>query len=157
MAASTEKEDVSKQLTQQVEDISINNDVLTTCANCGREGSNLNICNKCKTATYCNAACKKRHRSKHKKDCERRVDELHGKNLSAKGEQRICMMRLYSNNLRQLKIVPSACYLCHHLLRGRSTILAAGKFFAVDVFTQLQNEMVASVFVHFAELQRLNL
>ena len=81
MAASTEKEDVSKQLTQQVEDISINNDVLTTCANCGREGSNLNICNKCKTATYCNAACKKRHRSKHKKDCERRVDELHEEEL----------------------------------------------------------------------------
>jgi len=27
--------------------------------------------------TYCNAACKKKHRSKHKKKCDRRVAELH--------------------------------------------------------------------------------
>ena len=47
------------------------------CASCGKEGSNLNICNKCKAVKYCNAACKKKHRSKHKKKCERRVAELH--------------------------------------------------------------------------------
>ena len=46
------------------------------CANCGKEGSDLNICNKCKAARYCNAACKKKHRTKHKKKCERRVSEL---------------------------------------------------------------------------------
>ena len=48
-----------------------------TCACCGKEGSDLNICNKCQTVKYCNAACKKKHRSKHKKKCERRVAELH--------------------------------------------------------------------------------
>ena len=32
-----------------------------------------NICNKCKITTYCNAACKKKHRHKHKKDCEEHV------------------------------------------------------------------------------------
>ena len=44
------------------------NDV-SVCANCGKEGSsdNMNICNKCKKAKYCNAACKKKHRHKHKK------------------------------------------------------------------------------------------
>jgi len=31
--------------------------------------------------TYCNAACKKKHRSKHKKACERRVAELHDEEL----------------------------------------------------------------------------
>ena len=46
------------------------------CANCGKEGTNLNICNKCKAATYGNASCKKKHRSKHKQDCEKRVAEL---------------------------------------------------------------------------------
>ena len=46
------------------------------CANCGKEGANLNICNKCKAVTYCNASCKKKHRSKHKQECERRVAEL---------------------------------------------------------------------------------
>ena len=81
MAASTEVDEVSKQLTQQIEDISINNDMLTTCANCGKEGSNLNICNKCKAATYCNAACKKKHRHKHKVACERRVAELYEEEL----------------------------------------------------------------------------
>ena len=45
------------------------------CANCGKEGSNLNICNKCREAKYCNATCKKKHRSKHKKKCERRAAE----------------------------------------------------------------------------------
>ena len=63
-------------------DISINNggsstgiDILCACAACGKEGAS-NLCNKCKSVMYCNAACKKRHRSKHKKQCERRVAEL---------------------------------------------------------------------------------
>ena len=47
------------------------------CACCGKEGSNLNICNKCQMVKYCNAACKKKHRSKHKKKCERHAAELH--------------------------------------------------------------------------------
>ena len=42
-----------------------------TCANCGKEGSDVNnTCNKCKQLRYCNAACKKKHRHKHKKQCE---------------------------------------------------------------------------------------
>lgn len=58
-----------------------NNDV-SVCANCGKEGDDVNnICNKCKMVMYCNAACKKKHRSKHKKQCERRVAELHDKEL----------------------------------------------------------------------------
>jgi len=41
------------------------------CANCGKEGDNdMNTCNKCKKVKYCNAACKKKHRHKHKKDCD---------------------------------------------------------------------------------------
>jgi len=52
-----------------------------TCAACGKQGTNLNICNKCKSVTYCNAACKKKHRKKHKKACEKRVAELHEEQL----------------------------------------------------------------------------
>ena len=51
------------------------------CASCGKEGGNLNTCNKCKMVKYCNAACKKKHRSKHKKQCEKRVAELHDEAL----------------------------------------------------------------------------
>jgi TPR repeat protein len=81
--------DISEQLAQQVEDEHItcaeewNNMHITCtglvdeCSNCGKESSNLNVCNKCKAAKYCNAACKKKHRTKHKKKCERRVAELH--------------------------------------------------------------------------------
>ena len=59
-----------------------NTDTSTTnCAACGKEGGNLNTCNKCKMVKYCNAACKKKHRSKHKKACERRVAELHDEAL----------------------------------------------------------------------------
>ena len=46
------------------------------CSNCGKEGSDLNVCNKCKAAKYCNASCKKKHRTKHKKKCERRAAEI---------------------------------------------------------------------------------
>ena len=81
MAASPNKNE-SDQLTQQIEDLSINNDTSTICANCGKEVvSNPNICNKCKAATYCNAACKKKHRHKHKVACEKRVAELHEEEL----------------------------------------------------------------------------
>ena len=60
-----------------------NNDSdMSTCANCGKEGSDINnTCNRCKMVTYCNAACKKKHRSKHKKKCDRRVAELHDEQL----------------------------------------------------------------------------
>ena len=51
--------------------------VIELCANCGKEGSNMNTCNKCKAVKYCNASCKKKHRSKHKKQCERIVAEIH--------------------------------------------------------------------------------
>jgi len=49
-------------------------DNVSICANCGKEGSDVNnICNKCKQVKYCNAACKKKHRHKHKKECEEHV------------------------------------------------------------------------------------
>ena len=45
---------------------------LEECASCGKEGNSgdMNTCNKCKMVKYCNAACKKKHRKKHKKDCK---------------------------------------------------------------------------------------
>jgi len=56
-------------------------DSIPTCANCGKEGSDINnMCNKWKQVKYCNASCKKKHRHKHKKECEehlRRVAEKH--------------------------------------------------------------------------------
>ena len=77
-AASNEEDLISEMLSQQqIDDLSNNENDVSACANCGKEGINLNICNKCKEATYCNAACKKKHRSKHKKQCEKRVSELH--------------------------------------------------------------------------------
>ena len=99
MAASNEAEDISKQLPHQITDLSsdgTNNAELSEAAaaflcslNIGdnikcymcklRQGgySNHNICNKCKAVAYCNVSCKKKHKSKHKKKCERRVAELH--------------------------------------------------------------------------------
>ena len=70
-----------------------------TCANCGKEGTDVtNTCNKCKLVMYCNAACKKKHRHKHKKECERRVAELHDEKLfklpPPKEDCPICMIRL---------------------------------------------------------------
>ena len=124
-AASNNEEDIlSEILSQQnIEDLSNNeNDEVVLCANCGKEGSNFNICNKCKEATYCNAACKKKHRSKHKKQCERRVAELYDEALFEEplpqhGDCPICFLRLPSlGSGRQYmtccgKIICSGC--CH--------------------------------------------
>jgi len=48
--------------------------IVSVCANCGKEGDDINnTCNKCKMVKYCNAACKKKHRHKHKNDCEEHI------------------------------------------------------------------------------------
>jgi len=68
-------------ITEAIESVAILNDV-SKCASCGKEGnSDMNTCNKCKMVKYCNAACKKKHRKKHKKACEKRVAELHDEKL----------------------------------------------------------------------------
>ena len=69
-----------KNIAASINKLSLTGDE-STCANCSKEVSNPNICNKCKAAVYCNAVCKKKHRSKHKTECERRVAELHEEQL----------------------------------------------------------------------------
>ena len=107
-----------QQLKLQIEDLSIKNkqgdtptstntaentDNIITCAACGNEGekNNMNICNKCKMVYYCNAACKKKHKSKHKKKCDRRVAELHDEELFREPPTReeclICFLPLPHN------------------------------------------------------------
>ena len=79
---------------------------ITICANCGKEGAedDMNSCNKCDLVKYCNAACKKKHKSKHKKKCERRVAELYDEKLFKEPpppeECPICMLPppLYENH-----------------------------------------------------------
>ena len=97
-----------------------NEDSVSICANCGKEGSDVtNICNKCKMVKYCNAACKKKHRSKHKKACERRVAELHDKELFKRPPPRedcpICFLRMptHRTGVRYMaccgKVICSGC------------------------------------------------
>jgi len=78
------KQNLDNVKTNEVEiDASANDMIESICVNCGKEGAK-NTCNKCKQVKYCNAACKKRHRHKHKKDCEehlKRVAELHDEKL----------------------------------------------------------------------------
>ena len=78
--------DVCGDVIEKLQNTSVadNNDNVnvSVCANCGKEGSGIsNICNKCKQVRYCNAACKKKHRSKHKKACKKRAAELHDEKL----------------------------------------------------------------------------
>jgi len=67
-------------------------DDTSICAACGKEGNSddMNTCNKCKEVKYCNAACKKKHRKKHKKACEKRVAELHDEKLFKEVERKEC-------------------------------------------------------------------
>lgn len=83
------------------------------CANCGKEGNSedMNSCNKCRLVKYCNAACKKKHRTKHKKKCDRRASELHDEKLFKEIEPRdecpICMLLLPQEN--KASIFKSCC------------------------------------------------
>ena len=84
MAAFSEEDEVSEQLTQQVEYLSINNDTLITCANCckGEEDiGDLKACTACKMVKYCNRYCQIAHRPQHKKACKKRAAELHDEKL----------------------------------------------------------------------------
>ena len=123
MSKSNDEEDqISEMLSQQkIEDSSNNEKEIAVCANCGKEGINLNICNKCKEATYCNATCKKKHRSKHKKQCEKRVAELHDEELFTEpppqyGDCPICFLRLPTMGSGQIyktccgKMICSGCF-----------------------------------------------
>ena len=85
MSNGNDNDDITT-LSNEIDRINISdNDI---CANCGKEGAS-NICNKCKQVKYCNAACKKRHRHKHKNDCEehlKRVAELHDEEIKRAAE-----------------------------------------------------------------------
>ena len=75
------------------------NTATIVCANCGKEvGDNMNTCNKCDLVVYCNASCKKKHRPKHTKKCEKRAAELYDEKLfrepPSPEECPICMLPL---------------------------------------------------------------
>jgi len=78
-------------ITEGIESVALLDD-MSMCANCGKEGNSddMNTCNKCKSVKYCNAACKKKHRKKHKKACEKRVAELHEEALFKEVEPEEC-------------------------------------------------------------------
>ena len=88
------------QLNNEEKEAVTNINSVAICANCGKEGDgdNMNTCNKCDLVKYCNAACKKKHKSKHKKKCERRVAELYDEKLFREPPPReecpICMLPL---------------------------------------------------------------
>jgi len=89
-SASKSNSDVTCDVNDKLQNMSMA-DSISTCANCGKEGSsdNMNTCNKCKKVKYCNAVCKKVHKKKHKKDCEeyqRLATEKHNEELRIAAE-----------------------------------------------------------------------
>ena len=67
------EQSIVDNITEGINSVAILDDK-SICANCGKEGNDVNnVCNKCKMVKYCNAACKKKHRHKHKKQCEEHV------------------------------------------------------------------------------------
>jgi len=61
----------STKSNNEEKDAAANDNCVTMCANCGKGGGkgSMNSCNKCDlVVTYCNAACKKKHASKHKQN-----------------------------------------------------------------------------------------
>ena len=89
-ASTKSNDDGICELAGKLHNMSTDDADVSICANCGKEGDNVNnICNKCKVTTYCNAVCKKVHKKKHKKDCEeyvRLATEKHNEELRIAAE-----------------------------------------------------------------------
>ena len=72
--------------------------IVSICANCGKEGSNLKSCTACKLVKYCNRECQIAHRPQHKKECRKRAVELQDEKLfkqpPPKEDCPICFERL---------------------------------------------------------------
>ena len=124
----------------------------TNCAACGKEGGNLNTCNKCKMVTYCNAACKKKHQSKHKKACERRVAELHDEALFREPPPRedcpICFIPLQIDGRQKAfksccgKVICSGCiYAMFDEARGRDGEVGICAFCRTPMATSDEEEV----------------
>ena len=105
---SCDQNDNIDNITKGIDNVALLSDT-SSCASCGKEGNSddMNTCNKCRMVKYCNAACKKKHRSKHKKACERRIAELHDEKLFKDSppleECPICMEPLPINNQSMFK------------------------------------------------------
>jgi len=109
-------------------------DGIPTCANCGKEGNDIiNTCNKCKMVMYCNASCKKKHRHKHKKECEEH------QRLAAEHAAKLHDEALF----KQPPLLYEDCPICFlrmpsFLLQGGDTKHVVEKQYAVDVFMLLK-------------------
>ena len=112
--------DAIDAVTEGINRVGILDSKVQICANCGKEGSDItNTCNKCESVMYCNAACKKKHRHKHKKECERRIAELYDEQLFKRPQRGedcpICFLRLPSLGTGSIylaccgKVVCSGC------------------------------------------------
>jgi len=129
VSISCEQSNKIDNITEGINSVAIP-DNMSTCASCGKEGNsdNMNTCNKCKSVKYCNAACKKKHRSKHKKACERRVAELHEEALFKEVERDecpICMLLLPIDSTHALfktccgKTICNGCMYAMYMSEGK--------------------------------------
>jgi len=77
------------------------NEDISICVNCGKEGDNINklkSCTACKLVKYCSRECQIAHRPQHKKECRKRAAELHDEVLfkqpSPEDDCPICFIRI---------------------------------------------------------------
>ena len=151
--ASKSNEDGVCDVNNKLHNMSLNTDVVVSvCANCGKEGNDVNnTCNKCKMVKYCNAACKKKHRHKHKKECEEHL------RLAAKHAAKLHDEKLF----KQPPLAHEDCPICFLQLpildTGRRYQSCCGKTIcggcSVPMITKGTKLITKSV--PFAELQSL--
>ena len=122
-------------------------DNMSTCACCGKEGNSddMNTCNRCQMVKYCNAACKKKHRTKHKKKCDRRVAWIYDEQLFKEHppeECPLCLLPMTHNVRKEFKhccnkTICDGCF-CHWVMQS--------KLMSVNGATS----QAVKTFVHFA-------
>ena len=98
----------SSIMTAEAEEESGNDTMSRCCANCGAaevegNGVKLRSCSACHLVKYCSFKCQGEHRSKHKRECKKRVAELRDEILF-KHSQKATITALFVSCRCQLKL-----------------------------------------------------
>ena len=126
----------------------------SVCANCGRGGIELVMCNSCKHIKYCSVTCQKQHWPKHKQECKQcaaRSNKFLFKQPPPKDDCPICFLPMpfehgYMASLYPCcgKIVCDGCHYSNHTSRNHKCPFCSENVKSNNLIEQVQKWVEAN-------------
>ena len=121
---------------------------MSKCAACGKGGDNLKVCTSCEQVSYCNAKCRKAHRSKHKKECRQYTAEIRDRNALIRARvdaisEKLCSIEITDEELFADPPPKEDCDICFIPMSGLRTVYqpCCGKTLCNECMSAAQNEI----------------